>query len=95
MQDLAYHHGNFFLATDKGLIHYNRQTLDTIWQEPTQTILIDSLLFCGMGGAKDWGHGLRVISDTIATLWQYFLSNGLITNNIFSLVTSNIGEIFA
>ncbi|MDH5186382.1 MAG: hypothetical protein OEW70_04880 [candidate division WOR-3 bacterium] len=95
VQDLAFHLNSFYLAADDGLFRYSQQRIDTIWKEPTQCIITDSLLFCGMGGAKDWGFGLRVLSDTIDTLWKNFYSIGLITNNIFSLVTNNMGEIYA
>jgi ligand-binding sensor domain-containing protein len=94
VQDLVFHHDNFYLATNKGLIRYNQQTIDTIWKEPTQTILIDSLLYCGMGGSKDLGYGMRVVSDTIDTLWTSFYSIGLVSNSIFSIVTDNFGEIY-
>ncbi len=89
VQDLAYHWNNFFLATDKGLLRYNRQVIDTIWKEPTQKILIDSLIFCGMAWA-----GLRMLSDTLDTLWNEFYLYGLISNNILSLITNNIGDIY-
>ena len=93
-QDVAFHHDYFYLATDKGLIRYNRQTVDTIWKEPTQTILTDSLLYCGMGGGKDWGWGLRIVSDTLDTIWNTFFSNGLISNNVFSTISDNSGNVY-
>lgn len=94
VSDLAYRLNRFYLATEKGLIRYDFQTVDTIWHEPTQTLLVDSFLFGGLGGAKDWGYGLRIISDTTDTIWQSFVSDGLQTNSIFSVITDNAGRIY-
>ncbi len=94
VKDMAYHWNNFFLAKNKGLIRFNRQTIDTIWGKPTQSLIMDSLLFCGMGEEFGAGLGLRAVYDTLDTLWKYFFSNGLITNNIVSLITSKTGEIY-
>jgi len=93
-QDLAFLNDNFYLAADKGLLRYNRQTIDTIWKEPTQCLLIDSLLYCGMGGGKDWGWGLRIVSGTLDTLWNIFYATGLISNIVFSAISDNSGNIY-
>uniref|UniRef100_A0A7C6EB26 T9SS type A sorting domain-containing protein n=1 Tax=candidate division WOR-3 bacterium TaxID=2052148 RepID=A0A7C6EB26_UNCW3 len=95
VNDLAYRDNKFYLAGEKGLIRYDFQTIDTIWNEPTKILLVKSALFCGMGGGGDWGHGLRIISDTIDTLWANYYADGLASNSIFSCLTDQQGTIYA
>ncbi|MEO0114725.1 MAG: two-component regulator propeller domain-containing protein [candidate division WOR-3 bacterium] len=96
VKDMTYRANKFYLATEKGLIRYDFTRVDTIWQEPTKSLLaIDSLLFCGMGGEPDWGHGLRIISDTTDTIFKYYYAPGLASNSVFSVITDNFGSIYA
>lgn len=102
IHDLAYRNNKFYLASEKGLIRYDFATLDTLWHEPTQSLLLPDLgnatnssLFCGMGGGGDWGHGLWVIGDTADTIITIYYSNGLASNSVFSCITDNSGTIYA
>jgi ligand-binding sensor domain-containing protein len=90
--DLKYNDNKFYIATQGGLISYDRPNMQFITYDDTRAIFISNGLWVGIGGLIWFGGGLHYYNNGI---WHTFESRGLASNNVCCAISDTNGTIYA